>query len=100
MASHTGRRKFLAALGGAAVAWPLLVRAEQVGGLRHIGILMNLAAEDPESQARIRTFLQGLGELGWIEGRNIRIETRWAAADADAFANTQQNSSLLPLMSF
>jgi putative tryptophan/tyrosine transport system substrate-binding protein len=73
------RRKFLGVLGGAAAAWPLAARAQQSGGMRRIGVLVNLAADDPESQARIGAFLQGLQEFGWAIGRNVRVEYRWAA---------------------
>jgi len=85
MASYIGRRKFLAALGGTAVAWPLAARAQQGERMRRVGMLMNLAADDPEARARIGAFRQGLQELGWSDGRNVRIDTRWAAANADRF---------------
>ena len=65
------RREFITLLGGgAAAAWPLAARAQQ--GVRLIGILMNLAADDPEGQARVAAFLQGLQEAGWVVGRNAR----------------------------
>jgi putative ABC transport system substrate-binding protein len=80
-----GRRELLAALGGAAVVWPLAARAQQPERMRRIGVLMNLAADDPESQARVVAFSQGLAELGWSVGRNMRIDIRYAAADADRF---------------
>ena len=76
------RRKFLSLLGGAAAAWPLAARAQQPGGMRRIGVLMNLSEEDPEAQQLIATFRQGRAQLGWIDGRNLRIETRWAAGNA------------------
>jgi putative ABC transport system substrate-binding protein len=78
------RRTFITLLGGAA-AWPLAVRAQQPERMRRIGVLMNLAAADPESTARVTAFAQGLQELGWTIGRNVQIDTRWAAADADLF---------------
>ena len=77
------RREFITLLGGAAAAWPLAARAQQPERMRRIGVLMNLAADDPEGQARIAAFLQGLQQLGWTDGRNVRIDTRWAAGDAD-----------------
>src|SRR5215472_9517725 len=83
MASHIGRRKFLATLGGAAAAWPLAARAQQAARLRRIGVLLPGAADDPEYQARLTAFLQELAQLGWIDGRNVRIDTRWGVADAD-----------------
>jgi putative tryptophan/tyrosine transport system substrate-binding protein len=85
MANCIARRKFLATLGGAAAAWPLAARAQQRERMRRIGVLTNLAAGDPESTARVTAFAQGLQELGWSIGRNVQIDTRWAAADADLF---------------
>ena len=76
MASYIGRRKFLATLGGAAAAWPLAARAEGER-IRRIGVLMNLAADDAEGQARLTGFLRGLQESGWADGRNAHIDTRW-----------------------
>jgi putative ABC transport system substrate-binding protein len=72
----------LAALGGAA-AWPLAARAEQAERMRRIGVLMPLAADDPEGQARMAAFLTGLGQLGWTAGRNVRIDTLWSAGDPE-----------------
>src|SRR5690348_10438146 len=83
MASHLGRRKFLATLGGAAAGWPLAARAQQAGRMRRIGLLMNRAADNPEGQDRIAAFHQGLQELGWNVGRNVRIDTRWTEDNAD-----------------
>src|SRR5262249_47561339 len=80
MASHIERRKFLATLGGAA-AWPLAPRAQQ--GVRRIGIMMNLAADDSEGQARVAAFLQGLQETGWLVGRNGQIDIRWGMGDPE-----------------
>jgi putative tryptophan/tyrosine transport system substrate-binding protein len=76
------RREFIAALGGA-VAWPRAARAQQPDSVRHIGVLMTTAETDPAGQARIAGFLQGLQQLGWSVGRNVQIDTRWAAGDAD-----------------
>jgi putative ABC transport system substrate-binding protein len=77
MASNIGRRKLLATLGGAAVAWPVTARAQQGTRMRRIGVFMPGVADDPEGQARNAAFLQRLGELGWIVGRNVRIDYRW-----------------------
>ena len=77
------RREFITLLGGAAAAWPLMARAQQPGGMRRIGVLMASAADDSESQARIAGFLQGLQQLGWADGRNVRIDVRWATTDPD-----------------
>src|SRR5262245_39771466 len=83
MASYIGRRKFLAALGGAAVTWPLAARAQQSERVRRIGVLTNLAADDPVGQVRNTAFAQALAQLGWTVGHNLRIEHRWAAGDAE-----------------
>jgi ABC-type uncharacterized transport system substrate-binding protein len=83
MASYIGRRKFLATLGGAAVAWPLEVRAQPGERVRRIGVLLPAAADDPEWQARVGAFLQALALLGWTIGRNVRIDTRWATTNTD-----------------
>jgi putative ABC transport system substrate-binding protein len=77
------RRELITLLGGAA-AWPVVARAQQPGErMRRIGMLMNVAADDPEAQARNVAFLHGLREFGWTEGRNVRVDHRWAGGDAD-----------------
>jgi putative tryptophan/tyrosine transport system substrate-binding protein len=82
MASHIERRKFLATLGGVA-AWPLAAGAQQGGHMRRIGVLTNVAADDPVGQARITAFLQGSQQLGWSDDRNVRIDHRWTLGDAE-----------------
>ena len=77
------RREFITLLGGAAAAWPLAARAQQREGVRRIGVLMNLSPDDAEGQARLAAFLQGLQEAGWAVGRNVRIDFRWSAGNAD-----------------
>jgi putative ABC transport system substrate-binding protein len=72
------RREFIALLGSAAAALPLAARAQQPERMRRIGVLITLAADDPEAQARIGAFLQGMQEFGWTLGRNVRIDYRWA----------------------
>ena len=79
------RREFITLLGGAAAAWPLAARAQQRERMRRIGVLMNLAADDAEGQARLAAFVQALQGLGWSDGRNLRIDYRWAAGDAGRF---------------
>jgi ABC-type uncharacterized transport system substrate-binding protein len=74
------RREFMTLLGGAAAAWPIAARA-QPERMRRVGALLNLAADDPMGQARVAAFVQGLQAAGWSEDRNVRIDTRWAAAD-------------------
>jgi putative tryptophan/tyrosine transport system substrate-binding protein len=77
------RREFITVIGGAAAAWPIATKAQQPQRLRRIGILMNRAADNPEGQDRLAAFHQGLQELGWGVGRNVRIETRWSEDNAD-----------------
>jgi putative ABC transport system substrate-binding protein len=75
------RREFMALLGGSAIAWPLAARAQQGEPVRRIGVLMGYAESDSEAQANIAAFRGGLQKLGWMEGRNTRIDTRWATPD-------------------
>jgi len=77
------RRAFITLLGSGAAAWPLAARTQQAERMRRVGVLTPLAADDPESMARIGAFLQGLGELGCAVGRNLRIDYRWSAGDPD-----------------
>ncbi len=79
------RRDFIKVIVGSTAAWPLPLRAQQPERTRRIGVLMNLAADDPLAQARLTAFLQGLQELGWTDGGNARIDIRWGAADADRY---------------
>src|SRR3954470_22785106 len=78
------RREFILLL-GAAAAFPVGTRAQQSERMRRIGVLLSTAADDPESSARTASFLQGLQQLGWIEGRNLHIDIRWAAGDAELY---------------
>ena len=92
-----GRRELLAALGGAAAAWPLAAGAQQGGRMRRVGVLQNLASDDPAEQARLMAFGQGLQELGWTIGRNVRIENRWSAGDPERIRrNTEEMVALAP----
>src|SRR4051794_10263065 len=78
------RRDFIMLLGGTAVAWPLAARAQQSGGMRRIGVLVGAQnADDPESRANFAAFLLGMQQLGWDEGRNVRIDYRWGLGSAD-----------------
>jgi putative ABC transport system substrate-binding protein len=77
------RREFLGVLGGTASAWPIFARAQQSERMRRIGVLMSVAADDPEGKARFTAFQQRLQELGWGDGRNVRIETRWSGGKPD-----------------
>src|ERR1700756_2316568 len=74
------RREFITLLGGAA-AWPVATHAQQSERVRRIGVLMGYAESDSEAQAQIAAFRDGLQKLGWTEGRNTRIDTRWATPD-------------------
>ena len=78
------RREVITLLGGAA-AWPLAARAQQPERVRRIGVLMNIASDDAEAQARLAAFHQGLQQLGWTVGNNVRIDYRWGGADAERF---------------
>jgi putative tryptophan/tyrosine transport system substrate-binding protein len=89
------RRDVIALLGGAA-AWPLAAGAEQPDRTRRIGVLMHLVENDLEGQARFMAFLQGLRQLGWTDGRNVRIDTRWGATDADRRRDAAELVALAP----
>ena len=91
------RREFMTLLGSAAAGWPLAVRAQQPERVRRIGVLLPAVADDPEFQARVGAFLQALGLLGWTIGRNVRIDTRWAGANAaDIRRHAAELSALAP----
>jgi putative ABC transport system substrate-binding protein len=78
------RRTFIALLGGAAAAWPLAARAQQPERMRRIGVLLNITADDPQSQARLAAFAQGLQQLGWTIGQNVLADYRWGGGSAEA----------------
>jgi putative ABC transport system substrate-binding protein len=77
------RRQFIALLGGAATAWPLAARAQQREKMRRVGVLLPFSSDDAESQTRMGAFLQTLALSGWTIGRNVQIDTRWGARDAE-----------------
>src|SRR6516165_7535382 len=77
------RREFIALFGGAAVTWPLAVRAQQPNQTRLIGVLMGYAESDRTARSEVAAFRGGLAKLGWTEGSNLRIELRWGNADQD-----------------
>src|SRR5262249_22662336 len=79
--SSTRRREFITLLGGAA-AWPLAARAQQGERMRHVGVLMPFRADDLPGRDRLATFVQALQQLGWIDGRNVRIDPRWGGGNA------------------
>src|SRR5712692_6216576 len=78
------RREFITLLAStAATALPLAAPAQHPERMRRVGVLMSLAADDPEGQIRIAAFLQGLQQLGWTDGHNVQVDTRWAGGNAD-----------------
>src|SRR6478672_10647833 len=89
------RRDFITLLGGAAATWPLAVRAQQPERMRHIGVLVPGAANDPVWQVRIGAFQQALALSGWIIGRNVRIDIRWATTDAAAIRREAEELAAL-----
>ena len=84
------RREFITLLGGAAAVWPLAARAQQGDRVKRIGVLMAYAEGDLEGEGFVAAFREGLQQLGWAEGRNIRIDLRWAAADEEAMQRFAQ----------
>jgi putative ABC transport system substrate-binding protein len=89
------RREFIVVLGGA-VAWPVATRAQQPERVRRVGVLMAAAADDPEYQARIQAFVQRLQQLGWTDGSNVRVDTRWATDAADLRRHAAELAALAP----
>jgi ABC-type uncharacterized transport system substrate-binding protein len=83
VSARVQRRQFIALLGGTAAAWPFAARAQQPERMRRIGVLITLAADDPQGQARHSAFAQGLQQWGWVIGRNVQIDIRWGAAVPD-----------------
>src|SRR6266852_7864629 len=77
------RREFIALVGGVAATWPLAASAQQPDGMRRIGVLMGVAESDPAQPSFVSAFTKALEDLGWHAGRNIRIDYRWGAGDAD-----------------
>ena len=77
------RREFISLLGGTAATWPFAADAQQPDGVRRIGVLMPLAATDPSMKRQVAAFVRQLQKLGWAEGRNLQIDYRWAAGDAE-----------------
>ena len=91
------RREFITLLGGAAAAWPLVARAQQREGMRRVGVLLPAAADDTVFQTRMVAFLQALALSGWIVGRNLNIDIRWATANAaEIRRHATELAALLP----
>jgi ABC-type uncharacterized transport system substrate-binding protein len=78
-----GRREFITLLCGASAAWPLMARAQQAERVRQLGVLMPTGERDPETQLRVGAFREGLQKLGWVEGRNLRVEYRWGGGSLE-----------------
>src|SRR5215470_15522019 len=90
------RREFIAGLGGAA-AWPLMARAQQVGRVKRVGLLMPDDENDPELERRVSAFTQALADLGWADGSNMRMDVRWAGGDINRIrASAQELVGLRP----
>jgi putative ABC transport system substrate-binding protein len=89
------RREFITLLGGAAAAWPLAAAAQQADSVRRIGVLLTLAENDPEVKAWLTAFQEGLQQLGWVQGRNIRIDYRWAGGDLERLKTLVPDSKLM-----
>src|ERR1700751_642010 len=81
MAIHIRRRELIVTLGSAAAVWPLMARAQQPTGMRRLGMLLNLSESDVEAQRLLKAFREGLAQLGWADGRDLRIDYRWAGGD-------------------
>src|SRR5262249_24617454 len=91
---HMKTREFITLLGGAAAAWPRAARGQQADVRRRTGVLMNPAADEPEAQARLTAFMQGLQELGWAVRRNLRVDYRWSPVPGD-LARLQKDAAEL-----
>src|ERR1700683_3803636 len=90
------RREFLSLIGVTAAGWALTARADQAERVRRIGVLSNFRADDPEGQARLAAFMQGLRELGWTEGSNVHIDARWPAEEAERARSAEELVALTP----
>src|SRR5262245_44096994 len=90
------RRQVLRLLGSTVATWPLAARAQQSERVRRVGVLVGLAENDPEIQGRIAGFRQGLEKLGWVEGRNLRTDYRFAPAGAQARSLARELIALQP----
>src|SRR5262249_43365461 len=77
------RREFITLIGGAVGGWPLASRAQQAARVRRISVLLGVPENDPETKSRVRAFRLGMRDAGWIEGRNVQIEFRYAGTDPD-----------------
>ena len=90
------RREFITLLGGMALTAPRAAFSQATDRTRRIGVLMPLAVDDPEAKARLAAFLDGLQQLGWTDGRNVRINTRWPVGDADRGRSAEELVAIAP----
>src|SRR5262249_6977459 len=90
------RREFISLLGGTLAAWPLTVHGQQSEKPRLIGVLLPAAKDDPEFQSFVTAFRQALQELGWVDGRNVRTDIRWAPQIADLRRHAAELATLVP----
>src|SRR5262245_22023900 len=90
------RRDFITGIAGSTAAWPLAASAQLRGRMRRVGVLMSTAANDPERQARVGAFLQGMQQSGWAIGRNVRIDTHWATTSAEIRKSAAELVALAP----
>ena len=100
MTAKMKRREFMTLLGGAAAAWPVAARAQQPDRVRRIGVLINNVDNDPDALARLAALRKALRELGWDEGRNLQIDTRWGVDDDRIRRNAAELIALAPTSSW
>jgi len=96
MAVHIGRRELIVTFGGAVAAWPLAARAQQGDRVRRIGVLMWLNENDPGAKSDLSAFTQALADLGWTEGRNVRMDLRWYGDDTNRIQAKFAEADLAP----
>ncbi len=96
MAVHIGRRELIVTFGGAVAAWPLAARAQQGDRVRRIGVLMWLNENDPGAKSNLSAFTQALADLGWTEGRNVRMDLRWYGDDTNRIQAKFAEADLAP----
>jgi len=87
------RREFITLLGSTAAAWPLAARAQQGNRMRRIGVLMPLDENDPEQKSRLPAFTKALADLGWTDGRNVRMDLRWGVVTSIGYERSRRNWS-------
>ena len=87
------RRTVIEGIAALAAVWPFAARAQQSNTVRRVGVLMNFRADEPEGQARVRAFTQGLQKLGWSEGSNLQIDTRWRETIPVSIGDTRRSWS-------